>query len=179
MMSDLVLVGRVARAHGNKGQVIVNLDTDFADERFRPGAVVLVGEQAVPTVIESVRFQQGRPILGFQGIHTMDAAEALAGAELKVPMSTLGPLPEGTFYHFELVGCDVQDVEGHRVGRVAGVEGTLERSRLVVEGDYGEVLIPLAADICVGIDVAQRRIVVSPPDGLLELNARRTGRPAC
>ena len=62
-MTDLVLVGRVARAHGNKGQVIVNPDTDFPDERFRVGAVLLVGEPATPRTIRDMRVHQGRPII--------------------------------------------------------------------------------------------------------------------
>ena len=82
-MDDLVLVGRVARAHGNRGQVIVNLDTDFPDERFRAGAVVMVGRGS--RAIREVRFHQGRPIIALEGIETMTEAEALAGAELKVP----------------------------------------------------------------------------------------------
>ncbi len=171
-MEELVLVGRVARAHGNRGQVIVNPDTDFAAERFSVGAVVLVGEGAVPRAIESVRFHQGRPIIALHGIDTMDAAESLAGAELRVPASALGPLPEGTYYHFDLVGCAVRDIADRPVGRVAAVEGTIEMSRLVVESEGGEVLIPLVADICIDIDIAERRIVVNPPEGLLELNAR-------
>jgi 16S rRNA processing protein RimM len=171
-MQDLVLVGRVARAHGNKGQVIVNPDTDFAEERFRVGAVLLVGEQALPLAVQAVRFHQGRPIIALQGVESMDDAEALAGAELKVPASSLGPLPEDTYYHFDLIGCDVRDTADRLVGQVAGVEGTIDMSRLVVESDRGEVLIPLVADICVQIDVAGRRIVVSPPEGLIELNAR-------
>jgi 16S rRNA processing protein RimM len=171
-MDDLVLVGRVARAHGNKGQVIVNPDTDFADERFRIGAVLLVGAEARPREIRAVRFHQGRPIVALQGIGTMDEAEALAGAELRVPASTLGPLPGGTYYHFDLVGCEVRDTADRPVGRVAAVEGTIEMSRLVVDGAHGEVLIPLVSEICVDIDVGRRVIVVRPPEGLLELNAR-------
>lgn len=171
-MDDLVLVGRVARAHGNKGQVIVNPDTDFAEDRFSVGAVVLVGEQATPRTIRAVRFHQGRPVVTLQGIETMDDAEALAGAELRVPASTLGPLPEGTYYHFDLVGCDVRDTADRAVGRVAAVEGTIEMSRLVVDGPHGEVLIPLVEEICVDIDIGRRLIMVRPPEGLLELNAR-------
>lgn len=171
-MDDLVLVGRIARAHGNKGQVIVNSDTDFADERFRVGAVVLVGEQAVPRAIRAVRFHQGRPIVALEGIDTMDDAESLAGAELRIPASALGPLPDGMFYHFELVGCEVRDTADRPVGRVAAVQGTTEMSRLVVDGARGEVLIPLVPEICTDIDIAGRRIVVRPPEGLLELNAR-------
>ena len=159
-MDDLVLVGRVARAHGNRGQVIVNLDTDFPEERFRAGAVVMVGPSATARAIREVRFHQGRPIIALEGIETMTEAAAAAGA-----------LPEHTYYHYDLIGCEVTDRSGKAIGPVTGVEGTMEMSRLVVAGSHGEVLIPLVAEICTEIDVAGRRIVVNPPDGLLELNA--------
>lgn len=174
-MNDLVLIGRVARAHGNKGQVIVNLDTDFPEERFRAGAVVLVGAGAIARAIQSVRFHQGRPVIALEGIETMDDAQALAGAELKVPAEA-GRLPEHTYYHYDLVGCTVTDEAGTPIGTVSGVEGTMEMSRLVVAGGRGEILIPMVADICREIDVTGRRIVVRPPDGLLELN-ETGGRP--
>ena len=169
-MQELVLVGRVARAHGNKGQVIVNLETDFPEDRFKVGEVVLVGASATPRALREVRFHQGRPIISLEGIETMDDAEALAGAELKVPAERLGPLPEGSFYHHDLLGCEVRDTADAPIGTVMAVEGTMEMSRLVVAGTRGEVLIPLVADICVDIDVARRRIVVNPPDGLIDLN---------
>ena len=172
-MDELIVIGRVARAHGNKGQVIVNPDTDFADERFRPGAVVLVGPGDAPRRLREVRFHQGRPVIAFDGVETMDDAEALAGAELKIPAPSRDALPEGTFYHRDLVGCEVCDVRGAPIGPVAAVEGSMTLSRLVVAGAKGEVLIPLVADICVGIDVEARRITVDPPEGLLELNERR------
>jgi 16S rRNA processing protein RimM len=169
-VSDLVLVGRVARAHGNRGQVIVNLDTDFPDERFRVGEVVLVGPSATAWTIRSVRFHQGRPIIALDGIETMNDAEALAGAELKVPQAAAGSLPEHTYYHYELIGCEVMDPAGRTIGPVTRVEGTMEMSRLVVAGSRGEVLIPLVGEICTLIDVTGKRIVVNPPDGLLEVN---------
>jgi 16S rRNA processing protein RimM len=175
-MEELILVGRVARAHGNKGQVIVNPDTDFPDERFTVGAVLLVGPEATPRTIRAVRFHQRRPVLALEGVETMDDAEALAGAELKIPAAARGALPEGTFYHDELIGCEVRDTSARIVGRVSAVEGTMEMSRLVVEGRHGDVLIPLADAICVSIDVGAREIVVAPPEGLLELNERGAGR---
>jgi 16S rRNA processing protein RimM len=171
-VDDLILVGRVARAHGNKGQVIVNLDTDFAEARFKVGATLLVGPTATPRTIRQSRFHQGRPVITLEGIDTMDDAEALAGAELKVPADAAGALPEGTYYHHELIGCEVRTREGTPVGTVRAIEGTLEMSRLAVDGDAGEVLIPLVAEICVEVDVPGRRIVVTPPEGLLELNER-------
>ena len=170
--SDLLLIGRVARAHGNKGQVIVNPDTDFPDERFRVGARVLVGAGEEARTIRSVRFQQGRPIVGFEGIDTIDAAEALAGAEVKVPANELAALPEGTYYRHDLVGCEVQDSEGRLVGHVRAVEGPMEASRLVVDAPHGEVLIPLVADICVEVAPADKRIRIQAPEGLLELNLK-------
>jgi 16S rRNA processing protein RimM len=167
---DRLLVGRVARAHGNRGQVIVNLETDFAEDRFRAGAVLFVGADATPRGIRNVRFHQGRPIVSLDGIDTMDDAEALAGAELKVAASTLPPLPAGTYYRHDLVGCEVRDEAQAPLGRVADVDGPLERSMLVVDAAEGELLIPMTADICLRIDVPAKAIVVRLPEGLLELN---------
>ena len=169
---ELILVGRVARAHGNRGQVIVNPDTDFPDDRFVVGATLLVGPAATPRRITSARFHQGRPVIGLEGIATMDDADRLAGAELKVPAATLAPLPERTYYRHELVGCEVQDTEGRLIGEVTAVEGPIEMSRLVVNAPHGEVLIPLVDEICVEVAPAERRIRIKAPDGLIELNAK-------
>ena len=170
-MSELLLVGRVARAHGNKGQVIVNPDTDFPAERCAEGNVLVVEQagQQVERRIASVRFQQGRPIIALDGIETMDDAEALAGAELKLPATELGPLPAQTYYRHDLVGCEVRTAGGQIVGKVDRVEGTLERSLLVVASQRGEVMIPMIEGILVTVDVQGREIVIDPPVGLLEL----------
>jgi 16S rRNA processing protein RimM len=173
---DRLLVGRVARAHGNRGQVIVDPDSDFTEERFKAGALLFVGREGRPRHIRDVRFHRGRPIIALEGIETIDDAEALAGADLKVDASTLQPLPSGTFYHHDLIGCEVVDAQDIAVGTVRAVEGPMERSNLVVEGRGGEVLIPLAAEICVRVDTAARRIVVRPPEGLLELNRTKNQR---
>jgi 16S rRNA processing protein RimM len=168
---DLLLVGVVARAHGNRGGVIVNPETDFAERRFSVGQVLLVGPEARAQArrIREVRFHQGRPIISLEGIDTMNDAEALAGAELRMPVAALGPLPAGTYYRHDLVGCEVRDTHDAVVGRVTAVEGPLERSHLVVARKGGEVMIPLVDEICVHVDIGRRRIVVNPPDGLLEL----------
>lgn len=172
MDEELLVVGRVARAHGNKGQVIVNPETDFADDRFRADRILIVGEPGMPRRITSARLQQGRPIIGLEGIDSMDAAERLAGAELKMRRSDLGALPDGTYYRHELVGCDVQDTDGRLIGVVTAVEGPMDRSRLVIDAPHGEVLIPLVPEICVEVAPAEKKIRVKAPDGLIELNAR-------
>jgi 16S rRNA processing protein RimM len=170
---DLLLVGRIARAHGNRGQVIVNPETDFAEDRFQVGRILLVGAAAQPRRITAVRFHQGRPVMALEGVETMTDAEGLAGADLKVPQRELGPLPAQTFYHHDLVGSEVQDVQGRSIGTVTAVNGPLDRSQLVIAGARGEVLVPLVAHICVEVDPAHKRIVVDPPEGLLELNETR------
>jgi 16S rRNA processing protein RimM len=179
MTTDDLLVGRVARAHGIRGQVIVNPETDFPEQRFRVGEELLVGapgREPARKRITSVRFHQGRPILGFDGIASMSEAEVLAGWELRLPAAAVGRLPEGTFHHHELVGCEVRDRSDALVGRVIAVEGPMERSRLVVEGARGEIQIPMTADICISIDPAASRIVVNPPEGLLDLNVTSRSR---
>jgi 16S rRNA processing protein RimM len=174
----MAVVGRVARAHGIRGQVIVNLDTDFPRERFQPGAELFgrrsdgAGEPE-RLVVATVRFQHERPVIGFRGVDDMNAAIALAGTELRVPVDRLAPLPPEMFYRHDLVGCVVETADGARVGAVVGVEGPVGGSRLVVATPRGEALVPLAAEICRSIDLAGRRIVVAPPEGLLELNLGR------
>ena len=168
----MVLVGRVARAHGNRGRVIVNPDSDFVEDRFRPGNAVYVrhGDRVARLSIRDVRFHQQRPIVAFAEVATMTEAEQLASAELRVPMETLERLPAGVFYHHELTGCRVETVEGAVVGTVSRVDGDGGVSRLVVDDGSAEVLVPLVAAICVRIDPAATAITIDLPEGLLDLN---------
>ena len=165
----LLLVGRVARAHGIKGHVIVNPETDFMEARFRIGQRLLVGAADRPREyeIEEVRFHQGRPVVRFAGLDTMNDAEALAGSELWLREAELEALPPGTFYRHDLVGCEVRTKNDQVVGRVTAVEGSIDRSYLVVDE---HVMIPLVAGICVAVDIVNRRVTVDPPEGLIDLN---------
>jgi 16S rRNA processing protein RimM len=169
---DFVIVGRVARAHGNRGEVIVNPETDFPEARFRPGSEVFVlrGDRIERLTIDAARFHRDRPVVAFQGVSSMTEAETLAGAELRIDPAAVTALEAGAFYRHDLLGCRVETVDGVVVGKVVRVEQGPGADRLVVEGERGEVLLPLAQDICVNIDVAGRRIVIAPPAGLLELN---------
>lgn len=178
MNDGLLLVGHVARAHGNKGAVIVNPETDFADARFAVGNTVVIEDAQTGTTserrIEAVRFHDGRPILTLEGIDTMDAAEALAGAVVKMREAELAPLAPGTFYRHDLVGCEVKERHGASIGRVTRVEGPIERSLLVVASRRGEVMIPMVEGFIVTLNVADKEIVVDLPEGLVDLNEPRT-----
>jgi 16S rRNA processing protein RimM len=170
---DMVVVGRIARPHGLRGHVFVNPDTDFVDERFRPGADVWVrpatGERRL--TIAAARVQGGRPVIAFDGLSRIEDVEGMSGLELRIPEDALQPLEPGRYYEHQLVGCRVETIDGTAVGVVGRVDGGAGSSRLVVNGRGGEVQIPLAVEICVEIDVEARRIRIDPPDGLLDLNA--------
>jgi 16S rRNA processing protein RimM len=170
----MALVGRIARPHGLRGQVVVNPETDFVEERFAPGAHVWTRspQGEVLLTVVSMRVQNGRPIVGFEGFERIEDVEGLGGQELRVPDIALQRLEPGTFYEHQLVGCLVKTVAGDVVGNVAKVEGGAGATRLAIDGPRGEILIPLAMDICVEIDVVNKRIRIEPPDGLLELNEK-------
>jgi 16S rRNA processing protein RimM len=169
---EWVLVGRIARPHGHRGEVIVNPDTDFPETRFAAGATVWMARDGRPTpiVIRASRLHQGRPVLALEGVASMDEAATLHGVELRVPKRELRPLPEGTYYRHDLVGCEVVTTAGDVIGPVRAIEGEQGRLRLVIGEGRGEILVPLAEPICVRIDMEARRIVVDPPEGLLEIN---------
>jgi len=169
---DMVLVGRVARPHGLKGQVVVNPETDFVEERFAAGATVWTrsGGGQEQLTVASMRVQNGRPIVGFAGFDRIEDVERLAGLELRVAEDALQPLQPGTYYEHQLVGCLVETIAGDVVGEVTRVEGGAGASRVVIGGPRGEILVPLAVDICVAIDVANRKIRIDAPEGLLGLN---------
>jgi len=172
---EMAVVGRVARPHGIRGQIIVNPETDFPEDRFSVGSTVFVnrGGRVEPVVLTASRIQQGRPVIAIDGIADPDAARELAGLEFRVPVELLVPLPQGQFYRHELIGCAVETADGRQVGTVSDVEGETSNSRLVVQAERGEVLVPLAVDICTLIDTAAKRIVIVPPSGLLEVNEPR------
>ena len=168
----MVSVGRVARPHGLRGGVIVNPDTDFIENRFRLGASMYIrrDDQIEVLSIRDVRFHRGRPIVAFDQVDTLTDAEHLAAAELRVPVATLERLPDGMFYHHELVGCRVETIAGVMVGTVSGVEGDGGVHRLVVDDGSAEIQVPLVVPICVRVDPTARAITIDPPEGLLDLN---------
>src|SRR5689334_22735551 len=136
---EMVLVGRIARAQGHRGEVIVDPATDFPEERYKAGSTVYVKRNGAvePLVITAGRIHKGRPVIAIAGVDTMNAAEELAGSELRVTTDALQPLPVGMFYEHDLVGCAVETPEGMAVGAVTRVEGGGEGSRLVVQGRGG------------------------------------------
>lgn len=170
----MVMVGRVTRPHGNRGHVVVHPETDFADERFQVGARVFIerdgGVEALAVIAS--RPHDGRWIVGFEGVPSIDAAETLRGLELKIPADEIRALPPDAYYVHDLVGCEVRTVQGASIGRVERVDMGSGIPMLVVASDGDEVLVPFSAAMGLRVDLTARVIDVDPPEGLIELNRR-------
>ena len=171
---SMITVGRIVRPHGHRGSVVVVPETDFPVERFKAGTELFWqrGEDTPSGVkIAESREFRGRWVVAFEGVTTMNEAEALRGIELKVPADALRPLEPGAFYIHDLEGCAVVTPTGEAVGRVAGVQfGSGAPLLQVVDERGGEVLVPMVEGICRKIDPGTKRIVIDPPAGLVELN---------
>ena len=170
---ELISVARIVRPQGRRGEVIADLFTDFPD-RFADLGLVRIKRSsgAISDLkLESSRPHKGRIVLKFAGYDSIDQAEDLRDAQVMITRDQLVRLPEDVYYDFELIGCDVLTARGDEVGRVTDVRHFGAAPLLAVRDkkDEREHLIPLALSICVEIDVAHKRIVVNPPEGLLEL----------
>jgi 16S rRNA processing protein RimM len=168
---DLISVARIARPQGIRGEVIADLLTDFP-ERFARLARVYVKRADGRLLIldlENSRAHKGRVALKFAGCDSVSGAEELRNARVMVPRDQLVELPEDTYYDFDLIGCEALSVEGQYIGRVEEVRNYGAAPLLVVRDGARELLIPLVLSICVEISTERKRIVVNPPEGLLDL----------
>lgn len=164
-----VLVGVIARAHGLRGEVVVDVLSD-APERFAPGSeMTAAGPESLharPLRVEASRPFQGRLLVRFEGIESREEAETLHGQELTIARSQVAPLPDGRHYRFELMGLSVRTTSGEPLGRVTEVFGTGSNDVLVVDDDEREILIPILEGVIVSVDLDGKAVVVEPPPGL-------------
>jgi 16S rRNA processing protein RimM len=164
-----IAVGRLVRARGNRGELIAEIYSSHPDraDHLKQVSLELEGRR-INAVIDEVWYHDGKPVLRFAGIDSIDEAEAWAGADILVPESERVALEDGEFYYADLIGCSV--VGEKPVGVVIGIEEFGGPTLLKVKSPDGkEILIPFAKAICRQIDVAGRKIVVELPEGLLDL----------
>ena len=172
-------MARVLRPHGRRGEVACEILSDFP-RRFNQLKFVDLCDArgtARRVGVRSCWLSQsrgGQAIFLFEGCDSISDAEKLAGLEVRIALSERQALPQGSYYITDLEGCEVRGAGGAAIGRVSGVQMTGEDVAgtpiLVVETARGELLIPLAQDICVRVDTAARAIDVVLPEGLRELN---------
>ncbi|MCZ4101958.1 ribosome maturation factor RimM [Streptomyces sp. H39-C1] len=166
-----LVVGRIGRAHGIKGEVTVEVRTDEPEVRLGPGAVLATDPAtAGPLTIESGKVHSGRLLLRFEGVRDRNGAEALRNVLLiaEVDPAELPEDPE-EFYDHQLVDLDVVTVDGTEVGRILEISHLPGQDLLIVERPDGtEVMIPFVSEIVPEIDLENQRAVIDPPPGLLD-----------
>lgn len=170
---DLV-VGRVVKAHGITGEVVVDVRTDDPDARFAPGTSLrgrpAKGGAEREYTIESMREHGGRLLVRLDGVADRNAADALRGTLFVVDSQELPPIDEpDEYYDHQLEGLQVRTVAGDAVGTVAEVLHTAAGELLAVRGAEREVLVPFVGAIVTSVSLADRLIEIDPPEGLLEL----------
>jgi 16S rRNA processing protein RimM len=172
-----LVVGYLSRAHGIHGELFVWPLTDHPEGTFAPGVVLLLGDgearapdPSLPPlrVISSRPFRDGHLVF-FGGIESRSEAEVLRGRYLLRGMEEVEPLAEGELFYHQLLGSEVRTVDGVVLGQVVEVYELTPSDLLEVRGDGKTYMIPFRKEIVVELDREGRRLVVDPPDGLLEL----------
>ncbi|MEV0280635.1 ribosome maturation factor RimM [Streptomyces sp. NPDC050610] len=166
-----LVVGRIGRAHGIKGEVTVEVRTDEPELRLGPGAVLATDPAATgPLTIETGRVHSGRLLLRFAGVTDRTGAEALRNTLLiaEVDPEEVPEDPE-EYYDHQLMDLDVVTVDGAEIGRITEISHLPSQDLFIVERpDGSEVMIPFVAEIVPEIDLEAQRAVIDPPPGLID-----------
>lgn len=192
-----VTVARILRARGNKGEVAAELLTDFPERLPEIKNLFLLAESGLRRPVELRVFWRDRnhpekSVFHFAGVDSISDAEKLRGMDVQIPLEQRAALPAGKYFVSDLIGCAVFEVSGSKaaavssspcslaetpamLGKVRDVffpgEGQPGTPLLAVDAREGELLVPLADEICTRIDVAARRIEVQLPEGLRDLES--------
>ncbi|MEU6386439.1 ribosome maturation factor RimM [Streptomyces bauhiniae] len=166
-----LVVARIGRAHGIKGEVTVEVRTDEPESRLAPGAVLATDPASTgPLTIATGRVHSGRLLLRFEGVDDRTAAEALRNTLLIADVDPEEmPEDEDEFYDHQLIDLDVVTEDGTEVGRITEISHLPSQDLFIVERpDGSEVLIPFVEEIVSEIDLDEQRAVITPPPGLID-----------
>jgi len=166
---EFVIIGQILAPWGNRGKLKVRMLTEYP-QRFTPSAKVYVNRQ--PMTIDSVEWHKGNAIIKLNTIDSIEAAQQLRGQPVEIPRSQLKPLPEGQYYHFQLIGLAVCTAQGERLGNITEIMTAESNDIYIVQGSAGEILIPAIEDVVKSIDLNQGHMVIEPIEGLLNSKQR-------
>jgi 16S rRNA processing protein RimM len=165
MEPERLVVGRIAKAHGIRGDVAVDVVSD-APDRFEPGSTMNAGARTL--TVESAREHQGRLLVKFAEVPDRTHAETLRGVELTIDASEARALDEGEFFERQLEGLAVVDTQGRALGTFARAEEGPAHDLWVVQTPAGEVYVPAVKEVVRAVDLDARRLVLDPPEGMFE-----------
>jgi 16S rRNA processing protein RimM len=169
--TDTVVVGRIGRPHGVRGEVTVEVRTDDPDLRFVPGAVLRTDPpERGPITIAGVHWHSGTLLLRLEGVDSREAAEAVRNTELVVPVAELPEIEDpDSYYDHQLVGLTARLSDDAVLGEVTAILHEAQDLLVVRRVEGGEVLIPFVSAIVPTVDLDGGFVVVDPPEGLLDL----------
>lgn len=172
---DKILLGRICKAHGTKGEVVLSCFSEQPENIRQYGELFLMdadGRLSVPLTVGSCRKRGKNAILAFQGIRSRSQLEELLGAAVLVAKENLLPLPKNQFYWFQFQGKKVLTAAGEEIGTVQRLFSNGAQDILVVqaEGEAEEIFIPVTEEILIA--EKKEQLIVAPPPGLLEINRR-------
>jgi 16S rRNA processing protein RimM len=171
-----VTLARILRPRGLRGEVAAEILTDFPERLPKLREVWLADGRSAPRRVSVQRCwltpsRGGQAIFHFADIDSIEAAKTLRGLEVQVPIEQRAQLDAGSYFVSDLVGCEVWEAgAASALGSVRDVEFPGSAPLLAIDTSDGEVLVPLAAEFCVHIDVKAKRIDVTLPEGLRDLN---------
>lgn len=171
-----VVVGRIGKAHGIRGEVTIEVRTDEPERRFAPGAVVFMGETDRPLVVESMRAGARGLVVGFRGFTDRNAAETLRGTLVEAERS-FGDTPEGEdeFYDSDLIGLIVRDAAGQAIGVIDDVVHLPAQDLLSVQPASAQGhdsvpqpswLLPFVTEFVPEVNTGEGWVQVTPPPGI-------------
>ena len=168
---DTVVVGRIGRPHGVRGEVTVEVRTDDPDLRFVPGAVLRTDPaERGPITIAGVHWHSGTLLLRLAGVDNREAAEAVRNTELVVAVADLPEIEDpDSFYDHQLVGLTARMPNGTEIGQITVIRHEAQDLLVVRRPKGGDLLIPFVSAIVPTVDLDGGFVVVDPPEGLLEL----------
>jgi len=166
---QFITIGKILSPWSTEGQLKVEVLTDFP-RRFTPSSRVYIKRK--PATINNLEWRRDKAIIKLDTVNSVREAEKLRGQLIEIRQSQLQVLPEGQYYHFQLVGMNVQTTQGEFLGKITEILTTPNNDTYIVNGERGEILIPAAKDIVQSVDIEKRCLVIEPIKGLLDLNKK-------
>jgi len=169
MKWEFITIGKILAPWGKQGKLKVEVVTDFP-QRFAPPSKIYINQQ--PVTIGNTQWHKGKAIIKLDTIDSIEDAEKLRGRPVEIHYSQLYPLPEGQYYHFQLIGLEVWTTQGELLGNITEILTAPGNDNYVVSGARGEILIPAIEDVVKSIDLDKGCLIIEPIEGLLNLNKK-------
>jgi 16S rRNA processing protein RimM len=166
-------VGKIVNTHGVRGEVRVISKTDFAEERYEPGNKLYIFKEdsndPIEVVVDSHRVHKNFDLLTFEGMHSIQDVEQFKGSLLKVDENQLSELDEGEYYFHEIIGCHMYTDQGEEIGKIHEILATGANDVWIVKRNGGkDLLVPYIDDIVKEINIEEKKVIITPMEGLLD-----------